>query len=64
MSHHQKIVEQRFSCLELEGRRVEVMEYSTKDHVYILLDALREFDPDFKVNYRTKLQLRKMTIIR
>ena len=38
MSYPQKIVEQIFSRLELEGRRVEVMEYATKENFHIFLD--------------------------
>ena len=33
ISYPQKIVDQKFSRLELEGPRVEVMEYATKGHV-------------------------------
>ena len=40
-----------------------MMEYATKDHVKILLDALSDFDLDFHINCGTKFQLRKMPII-
>ena len=63
MSYPQKIVEHIFSFPELEGLRVEVMEYATKYHVQILLDALSDCDLDFRVNYRKKYQLCKMPII-
>ena len=56
-------MEQRSIRLEIEVRRVEMMEYATKDHAQILLDALSDFYLDFSVNYRTKSQLRKMTVI-
>ena len=56
-------MEQRFSHIEIEGRHVEVMEYSTKEHVQIFMDSLSDFDPYFSVNYRKKSQLRKMPII-
>ena len=59
----QKLVDQRFIYLELEGRRVDVTEYATKEHVQILLDSLSDFDTDFGVNYRTQDQIRKMPII-
>ena len=54
MPYPQKIEELIFSRLELEGQRVEVMGYATKDHVQILLDALNDFVLDFIINYRTK----------
>ena len=63
MPYPQKILEQRFSRLELEGHRVEVMEYETKENVKILVDALSDFYPNFRINYRTKSQLGKMPII-
>ena len=63
MSYPQKIVEHILSRLELEGSRVEVMEYATKENVQILLDSLSEFDLDLSVNYHTKYQLQKMPII-
>ena len=62
MSYPQKIVKQVFSRLELEVRHVEVMEYATKDHVHILIYELSNFDTDFRVNYRTKYQPRKIPI--
>ena len=62
MSYPNKILEQRFIRLEIEGRCVEVMEYATKDHVQIFLDELSNFDPDFSINYHTKPQIRNMPI--
>ena len=63
ISYPKKIVEHRFIRLELERRRVEVMEYATKEHVHIFLDSLSDFDPDFSIDYRTKSQLRNIPTI-
>ena len=49
--------------LEIDGRPVEVLQYTTYSVAKIVVDALTKFAPDFSVDVRSKAQLRKMPII-
>ena len=58
-----KIMEDRFSKLELEGRPVQVLPYASAADCNIITDALNKFDPDYSIDYRSKSLLKKMPII-
>lgn len=58
-----KIVEKRFSALELDTRKVEVLPYAKNDDVNKLTTALKSFDKDFHISYTKKSDLSKMSKI-
>ena len=62
--HPQKIVEERFKRLELDGRPVVVSEYDGPDDVQILVDALSAYDPGYNASIRSKTQLGKVPHIK
>ena len=60
MDYPKKMIEKRFSELTLDNRPVVVHDYASKNDVDRIHDALTTFDPDFRVKYRSKSQLKKM----
>ena len=57
------LVEDKFKCLKLDVRPVEVIPYPGDNTFKVLTDALVEFDPDFYLNIRSKSHISKMPLI-
>ena len=64
MMYSQRIVEERFRNLILDGRLVVVKNYATEEDVDLLREALSKFFPNFSEDYRSKSQLSKMPEIK
>ena len=63
MAFPKKQIESRCKNLSLDGRRVEMMEYATKEESTFILDALKEFDPDYDPSLTSMSQLKKMPVL-
>ena len=64
MMYPQRIVEERFRNLTLDGRPVVVQNYATEEDVDLLREALSIFCSNFSEDYRSKSQLSKMPEIK
>ena len=64
MMYPQRIVEEIFRNLTLDGRPVVVQNYATEEDVDLLREALSKFCPNFSEDYRSKSQLSKMPEIK
>ena len=60
MSYPMEQVAKRFSNLQLDGRPVEVVDWTKEEEVESLKDALKKFDPAYDIKYRSKSQVSKM----
>ena len=63
MQYPIKLLEDRYSKLDLEGRPVTVLPYANEEDCKIIMDALKNFDPDYSDEYRSKSQLKNMPVI-
>ena len=63
MEHPKKMIENRFRQLELEGRKVEVLNYASKNDVALFEEKLKSFDKNYDKSVRSKSQLQKMKLI-
>ena len=52
-----------YEKLELDGRKVETMDYADDKQRAIITNALKQFDSDYNPSYSSKSQLNKMTQI-
>ena len=64
MMYPQRLDEERFRNLTLDGRPVVVQNYATEEDVDLLREALSKFCPNFSEDYRSKSQLSKMPEIK